>query len=63
MITHILRDGSKLNTVSGIVITAEQFPMIYKVKHQIEERGELYEQTEESMGACDRKSKSGRVEV
>lgn len=39
MIYHILKDGSKVESVKGIVIKADQFPLIYRVVEQIEERG------------------------
>lgn len=43
MITHVLKDGRKLNSVQGIVIKCDQFPEIYRIIKQIEERGETDE--------------------
>jgi hypothetical protein len=40
MVKHITKDGRQLNSVSGIVISSNQFPQIYKVIEQIEKRGE-----------------------
>ena len=31
MITHILKDGTKTNSISGIVISSKEFPIIYKL--------------------------------
>lgn len=39
MVKHITKDGRQLNSVSGIVISSNQFPQIYKVIEQIEKRG------------------------
>lgn len=39
MIYHVLKDGSRVDSVKGIVIKADQFPLIYRVVEQIEERG------------------------
>lgn len=40
MIYHVLKDGSRVESVRGIVIKADQFPQVYRVIEQIEERGE-----------------------
>lgn len=40
MIYHVLKDGSRVESVKGKVIKADQFPLLYKVIEQIEERGE-----------------------
>ena len=39
MVYHVLKDGSKVNSVNGIVIRKDQYPQIYKVINRIE-RGE-----------------------
>lgn len=39
MIYHVLKDGSRVESVSGIVIKADQFPQVYRVIERIEERG------------------------
>ena len=39
MITHVLKDGSRVDSVKGVVIKADQFPQVYKVIERIEERG------------------------
>ena len=31
MITHILKDGSKVDSISGKVISSKEFPIIYKL--------------------------------
>lgn len=31
MITHVLKDGSKVESVSGKVISSIEFPVIYKI--------------------------------
>ena len=31
MITHILKDGSKVESISGKVISSKEFPIIYKI--------------------------------
>lgn len=43
MIYHILKDGTKVDSVKGIVISANQFPGIYRVIERIQERGEKNE--------------------
>lgn len=40
MIYHVLKDGSRVESIGGIVIKADQFPQVYKVIEQIEKRGE-----------------------
>lgn len=40
MIYHVLKDGSRVDSVKGKVIKADQFPLLYRVIEQIEERGE-----------------------
>ena len=40
MIYHVLKDGSRVESVKGIVIKADQFPLLYRVIEKIEERGE-----------------------
>lgn len=39
MIYHVLKDGSRVESVKGIVIKADQFPQVYRVIERIEERG------------------------
>lgn len=39
MIYHVLKDGSRVESVKGVVIKADQFPVIYRVIERIEERG------------------------
>ena len=39
MIYHVLKDGSRVESVNGIVIKADQFPRVYRVIERIEERG------------------------
>lgn len=39
MIHHVLKDGSRVDSVKGVVIKADQFPQVYKVIERIEERG------------------------
>lgn len=39
MIYHVLKDGSRVDSIRGIVIKADQFPQVYRVIEQIEERG------------------------
>ena len=36
---HVTKDGTKIDSVKGIVISANQFPGIYRVIERIEERG------------------------
>lgn len=31
MVKHVLKDGTVLDDISGIVITREQFPEVYKI--------------------------------
>ena len=31
MVKHILKDGTVLDDISGVVITREQFPEVYKI--------------------------------
>lgn len=45
MIYHVLKDGSKVESVRGIVIKVDQFPQVYRVIERIEERGETDGQT------------------
>lgn len=40
MIYHVLKDGSRVESIRDIVIKSNQFPQIYKVIEQIEKRGE-----------------------
>lgn len=40
MIYHVLKDGSRVESIKGVVIKAAQFPLVYRVIEQIEERGE-----------------------
>lgn len=39
MIYHVLKDGSRVESVKGVVIKADQFPLVYRVIERIEERG------------------------
>ena len=39
MIYHVLKDGSRVESVKGMVIKADQFPQVYRVIERIEERG------------------------
>lgn len=41
MIYHVLKDGSRVDSIKGIVIKADQFPLVYRVIDSIEERGEI----------------------
>lgn len=43
MVKHITKDGRQLNSVSGIVISSNQFPQVYRVIERIEERGKTDE--------------------
>lgn len=38
MITHVLKDGSKVESVSGKVISSIEFPVIYKILEGGDER-------------------------
>ena len=38
MITHILKDGTKTNSISGIVISSKEFPVIYKILEEGQRR-------------------------
>lgn len=40
MIYHVLKDGSRVESIRGIVIKSNHFPQVYKVIEQIEKRGE-----------------------
>ena len=40
MITHILNDGRKLNTVKGLIIKRDQNPQIYEFIENVRKRGE-----------------------
>lgn len=31
MVKHVLKDGTVLDDISGVVITREQFPEVYKI--------------------------------
>ena len=44
-IKHILKDGTALDDISGIVITREQNPEIYRVIEQIREKGRRKDET------------------
>lgn len=39
MIYHVLKDGSRVESIRDIVIGSNQFPQVYKVIEQIEKRG------------------------
>lgn len=39
MIYHVLKDGSRVESIEGVVIKVDQFPLVYKVIERIEERG------------------------
>ena len=39
MIYHVLKNGSRVDSVKGMVIKADQFPQVYRVIERIEERG------------------------
>lgn len=43
MIRHILKDGTEVNSIKGVVIKADQFPQVYRVIERIEERGKTDE--------------------
>lgn len=38
MITHVLKDGSKVESVSGKVISSIEFPVIYKILEEDQRR-------------------------
>lgn len=38
MIRHVLKDGSRVESIKGIVIKADHFPQVYRVIERIEER-------------------------
>ena len=40
MITHVLKDGTKLNDISGRVIKQDDFKFVYEIIKRIEQRGE-----------------------
>lgn len=40
---HVLKDGSKVDSVKDYVIKMDQFPQVYRVIERIEERGETDE--------------------
>ena len=44
-IKHILKDGTALDDISGIVITREQNSEIYRVIEQIREKGRRKDET------------------
>ena len=51
MITHVLKDGSKVESVSGKVISSIEFPVIYKILEGGDERGESLSSPEGSAGS------------
>lgn len=44
-VVHILKNGEVLEDISGIVITREQNPEIYRVIEQIREKGRRKDET------------------
>ena len=40
MIKHILKDGTEVKSIRGVVISQAQFPQVYRVIEQIEERSD-----------------------
>ena len=39
MIHHVLKDGSKVESIEGHVIKADQFDMLYQIINNIKTRG------------------------
>lgn len=40
MVKHVLKDGTVVDDISGVVITKEQFPKVYEILQKIGERYE-----------------------
>lgn len=38
MITHVLKDGTRTDSITGIVIRSEDFPVLYKILEGGDER-------------------------
>ena len=43
MIHHILKDGTEVDDITGKVIKAEDFPVLYEVINRIQKEGDAYE--------------------
>lgn len=51
MITHVLKDGSKVESVSGKVISSIEFPVIYKILEGGEQTSGVVSTSETSTGS------------
>lgn len=40
MVKHVLRDGRQVNTVKDVLISRQDFPLIYNVIKEIEEEND-----------------------
>lgn len=54
MITHVLKDGSKVESVSGKVISSIEFPIIYKLLEGGEANGKSVSASEGRTGSSER---------
>lgn len=43
MIKHVLKDGSKVDDVTGYVIRIDEFQSLYKLIDSINEKGNMHE--------------------
>lgn len=41
MIRHILKDGTEVPQVAGMVVKAEDFPLVYEIISRIQKGGDL----------------------
>lgn len=41
MIKHVLKDGTEVPNVAGMVVKAEDFPVVYEVISRIQKGGDL----------------------
>lgn len=46
MVKHILKDGTVLDDISGLVITREQFPEVYDIMDRVFTKGNEVEKLE-----------------
>ena len=53
MITHIMKDGTRRESIAGTVIRSEDFPVLYKILEGGDERGETVSASDQSAGSCE----------
>lgn len=53
MITHVLKDGSRVESITGKVICSKEFPVLYRMLEGGDERGETVSASDRSTASSE----------